>query len=1119
MYLFLDEYLYIATDTLVKYYKSEDTVLLEYDWPTCCVEHYTPLTIFCYNENYTKSEATAVARMLTSTGIMTHEHHDNVYGKITENISELFPPIEKFTCSAYVIHIEGAAGIGKSTLCKEIALQWANKEILKNTRILFLLFMHDPKMKNLTNIELLVNHFIKSEILASKITKWLIETNGKYLTIIIDGYSKVCKNSFITNDIIGRKTLTQCGLVITSRSAASSHLSKIVNHKALVLGFSMGNHITFINTALKDSHSKINHFKDYLHFNPLIDNLCNIPLIMTVLLWYFVNDKEMSSLPNTQASIIQKYVAMITKKKLIPSFIHPYDQVMKDLSQFAFIAIQEGQLTFTKDEILKLCEKNFQVYWEGPDFLGRMFKIGLLNTISLQVENVDCQIFYFSNLKIQEYLAAYYISLLPDSEVLKLLHGTSVNIHYLNVWMLYVDISEGKNSVFECFLAGSQPSDVSVKADGNLDNKLPSIDLKHQKLSHNHLCMLAMLLSRSINKQLKHLNLASCGMDSQDCKVICEMLCLSTEFKFETVDISFNNFHWESFYTFCSMLKAWNTKNFVFTVDMLYDAVENTVINSFTAILEENFQNNVSSDSILLLAYVAKRNALIAVYVAPTRIRWSHWIDCNQNGDMIKHLKTFVKNKVSNDRFKLVFSYNLINNHNIKKISTLLGGIKNIQLCGSYLHSKGAYLLNIASTFDYQHNSPQELVADYLAAVLSHNFQSTMPYLESLPAAYATIVKNSLQYVLPSVFNISDNPITSNIATEIGIVLSLTRTLQEFNASGNNLSAQSMIIIATGLEKISTLKVFNINNNNAGEEAAAVIATVLSHNTQLQRLHLSDNNFETIGMNTIANALKSIRISTLTVLNISNNSIGEEAATAIATVLTHNTELQRLHLSNNNFTTTGMIKIAIALQNISTLKVLNINKNSIDKRAADDVAMILPHNTKLQKLHLNNNKFMTEGMIKITKALQNIKTLIVFNITNTNVDEDAADNIAAVLSHNTYLQELYLDNNNLKTVGMIKIAQALQNVSNLKKLSISNNCINEGAADDIATLLSCNTQLKMLDIHSNNLRETGAIIITEALRNTPTLEKYDISSNDIAEEAVHTLKNILSWNTKLKLHM
>ena len=1073
MHLFLDEYLCTATDTLVKYYTKEETVLLEYVWPTSCVKHYTPLTIFCYKENYTKSEATSVARILTSTGTMKHEHHGNFYGKTTENISDLFAP-----CSPYVILIEGTAGIGKSTLCKEIALQWANKKLLKNTSVLFLLFMHDPKIKNLTNVELLVNYFIKSEILASKITEWLKATDGKYLTIIIDGYSEDCGNSFITDDIIGCKVLTQCGLVITSRSTTLSRLSKIVSHKALVLGFTKNNHFTFINTTLKGSDSKINHFKDYLHSNPMIDNLCNIPLIMTMLLWLIVNDEEINNV--TIASLIQKYIMTITKKEIIPNLMinlhHPCDQVIKDLSQFAFLAIQENQLTFTVEEILKLCEKHFQVYWDVLDFLSRMW---LLNMIPFQEENVDYEIFHFNNVKIQEYLAAYYISLLPDGKLLKLLHGTFWNICYLNVWILFVDISEGNNSVFKRFLSGSQPFETSgmsvktitthlKKAGAHHGNEL-LIDLRHHRLSHDHLQTLAMLLLRSTNRQWKILNLANCDIDSQGCTVLCKMLCPSTRIKFEMVDISFNNFQWESFYTFCSMLKNWHTKKLTISVDTLYDTVTMKEINSFKDLLKENFQSDIFSDEILLLTYLAKQNVLVAVYVAPTCIRWFHWNDCKLNEDMIKHVKTFIENKMG--KIKIAFSYNIIDHpSNIKKISTLLSDIKNIQLCGSYLHSKGAYLLNIASTVNHQYNSPQELIAGYLAAVLSHNLQSTAPYLESLSATYATVVKNSLHCALSmTVFDISYNSINNQMATEIATMLSFTSNIMEFIACDNNLSAESIIRIAKALQNVSTLTVFNISNNNVGEESAYYISAVLHHNTQLQVVNLNNNSFKTVGMIKIAKALQNI--STLTAFCIGYSNVGEEAADDIATVLSNNTQLQVVSLDDNSFKSVGMIKIAKALQNISTLTKFSIYNNNVGEEAADDIATVLSNNTQLQVVDLDDNSFKTVGMIKIVKALQNISTLTEFCIYNNNVGEEAADDIATVLSNNTQLQIVNLDSNCFKTVGMIKIAKALQNISTLTTFCIGYSNVGEEAADDIAIVLSNNTQLQVVDLDDTALRQ------------------------------------------------
>ena len=1139
MHIFLDEDLGIAINILASHYTRKESILLEYDWPTCCVMHYTPLTMFCYKEEYTTSDATAVARMLTSTGTMTHRQHCTIHGNITENINDLFAPFEEEF--SYVILIEGIAGIGKSTLCKEIALKWANKNILKNKDLLFLLFMHDPKIKNITNIESLVKNFFQSEILASKITEWLIVTDGKYLTIIINGYNEVCESSFITHFIVNRKILTQCSLIITSRSPASSHLSRIVNQRVLVIGFTKNNQITFIDNALKGLNSKIKYLKDYLQSNSLIDNLCNIPLIMNLLL-HFVEDYEegISNIQRTQTSLIQKYLMIITKKNNI-SYLsdlpHPYDQVIKDLSQFAFIAVQEDQLTFTVGEILELCNNNFQVYWHRLGILNKIYKLGLLNKISFPAKGDCYEIFNFNHLTIQEYLAAYYLSSLPDSELLKLLHGTFWTIRYFNVWIMYVGITEGNSSVFKDFLSSQLFGDSQIslrtpsnkidfclnqlhclkEANGNLNDTLlgQDIDLKHQKLSHNHLHTLVALLSRSLNKQWKNFDLSDCGIDSQGCTILHEMFDLSTELNFETVDVSYNNFHLKSFCTICSAL---HTKKLVFSIDTLYDTAIMNVINDFTAMLEELFLNNVHSDEILLLTYLAKQSKLIAVYSTPTHIRWFQWTDRKLNKDTIKEIKDYVENKVRSKNFKIAFSYTIIDYHtNTKNLSSLLSDIQNIQVCGSYLHSKGAYLLNVPSTvtIDCQYNSPQELMADYFAAVLCHNIQSTTPYLESLSPACATVVQSSLQNALSMrVFDISDNSINSQIANEIAIVLSLTSsdTLQAFCAS-NNLLAENSIKIAKALQNCSNLRIFNMSNNNICENAVHDIAKVLFHN-KLHKLYLNNNSFKTAGMIKIAKALKNT--SNLTVFNISHNSIGKGAADDIATVLSHNTKLNEIYLNNNKFTTVGMIKIAKVLHHVSTLISFNISNNNVGEQAADDIATALSHNTKLKEIYLNNNKFKTVGTIKIAKVLHHVSTLISFNISNNNIGEQAADDVATILSHNAKMQRLHLSNNSFKTGGIIKIAKALKYISTLTEFYISNNGIGEEAANDIAVVLSHNSKMQRLHLSNNSFKTAGMIKIAKALQNVSTLTALRISDNSIGEEAVDNIIMVLSHNIKLK---
>ena len=1119
---------------LADYYIKEEIVPLQYDLPTCRVEHYTPLTIFCYKKEYTKSQAMSVARTLTLTGIITHGHHgsSSVCEMVTENISDLFTFFEKITGVPYIILIEGIAGIGKTTLCKEIALQWANKIILKSKNLFFLLFMHDPKLKNIVNIESLVKHFYHSEILANKIINVLKATDGRYLTIVIDGYSEDSKNSFITDCIIGRKILVQCDVVITSCSPASSHLSKIINHRALVLGFTKSNQINFINTALKNSDSNI---ENYLCSNTIISNLCYIPLIINFLPW-FVEEKISDSVKN-QSDLVQKYIMMVIKKKNITSMTdlpYPY-QVIKDLSQFAFTALQEDKLTFMPDEILELCGNHFQVNQHGVSLLDIIYELGLLNLISFKTQSICYEIYHFGHVSIQEYLAAKYISFLSDSELLELLHGTFWTIHYFNVWIMYVGITGGKCFAFKSFLSGDQPfggSRMSIsnkldyclyqfqclqEADGDLNDTLlgQDIDLKHQKLSHEHLHTLTVLLSRSPNRKWLNLNLSSCRIDTQGCTILYEMFHSNIEVEVETVDVSYNNFHWESLHAILSMLKAWHTKRLALSINALYDTVTTSVIKNFTDALKESFQNDIFSDEILLITYLPKKNKLIAVYLAPIYIKWFQWTDCKLNEDAIKQIKVFVERNVRKEKFKIAFSYSIIDDQiNVKRLS-LLHSDMNIQLRGSYLHSKGAYLANIASTIDYQYNSPQQLVADYLAAVLCYDIQSTTSYLESLSAAYAIEVKNSLHNALSmGTFYISRYFINSQNATNIEIILSLMGALQVFYTKYNNLNGEITIKIEKSLQNVSTLTVFGFNNNNFDKEVADDIAMVLSQNTKLNKLYLHNNNFETAGMIKIAKALQ--HTSTLTALSIGNNNVGEEAAEKIATVLSHNTELEELYLDNNSFKTAGMIKISRALQNLSTLTVFNIGNNKVGEEAADDVCAILSLNNKLEAIYLYDNDFKTVGMIKIAKALQSTSILKVLSIGSNSVGEEAADYFSVVLSQNTELQKLYLYDNNFKTVGMIKIAKALWNTSTLKVLNIGSNDIGEQAANDIAKVLSYNTKLNEIYLYNNNFKTTGMMKIAKALQNISTLTALSIGNNNVGEEAAEKIATVLSHNTKLE---
>jgi len=64
----------------------------------------------------------------------------NRYSGATKNISDVFAPVratDGFYKDPNLILIEGAPGIGKTVLTKEIAFQWANNKLLSSKKASF----------------------------------------------------------------------------------------------------------------------------------------------------------------------------------------------------------------------------------------------------------------------------------------------------------------------------------------------------------------------------------------------------------------------------------------------------------------------------------------------------------------------------------------------------------------------------------------------------------------------------------------------------------------------------------------------------------------------------------------------------------------------------------------------------------------------------------------------------------------------------------------------------------------------------------------------------------------------------------------------------------------------
>ena len=321
-----------------------------------------------------------------------------------------------------LVLVGGAPGVGKSTFAWEICRRWARGKLLQHYSFVVLLRLRDGNVRKAKVLADML--FCQQKSVSESVAFEMYRNNGEGVLFLLEGFDELPEDMRVQSslylDLIYGRILPLATILLTSRPWAISDLrwkcKERVSQYFEILGFTKQQIDKYLISASQGDAKLLDELRCYMSFNPPIHAAMYIPLNAAIVFDVYKDRRGHSNcvIPNTMTELYTAFSITLLIRHLgeqeqrirkIPSF----EALPKELYRKFLTVCKLASDGINNNEQL--------IFTDLPDDFQTL---GFMQSVpELHISTGVSVSYNFLHLTLQEFLAAYHLSLLPDEVAIK----------------------------------------------------------------------------------------------------------------------------------------------------------------------------------------------------------------------------------------------------------------------------------------------------------------------------------------------------------------------------------------------------------------------------------------------------------------------------------------------------------------------------------------------------------------------------------------------------------------------------------------------------------------------------------------------------------------------------